>query len=404
MNKTLFFIKHGPEIRFLDSIKKNEQYDDIVLVVSENIIDEVSKIVGNDYLIMTIPVITKHKKHKIGTYLCKFSDSLVQRLNRKKNIIPFSYARKNVRKNYNLFSIKTFLLDYFLPLLIKPLLCTIKSLCFYLFKNNEIIKFFNDLSFSTLLLFDHLGGTDDISYNAKLAGLRIEYYLNNHKDLTIRPYAPLCADTFHIWFSCQQKFLQDICNTYIKTKAIGFTRIEHILQETTTQKKKNKYITILHCCADPKRRPYEVHSLKIICAMIQEKGLCINMNLRINPMDKSGIFNLFKLYDFVTIYESGWKWSSKKFINIPTKEDEILYINQILSADIISSLPSTALVEGICFKKRVICYTDEESVDYNDEILEVNMIIPECIQENDHFVITKSSQEYIRKLKDFNKC
>jgi hypothetical protein len=403
-DKAFFVIQHGPEIRFLDSLRDNHQYNEIILIVSQNIVDEVGTIVGSDYLVVTMPSVNKSKKYKMGMYLSMLGDSLVRRLNNSKNISSFSYSRQNINKKHKSQIIKNILLNPVLPIIINPLFYIFKFLSFYFFKDDDTIMFFNNLNGSTIILCDHLGGSDYISYNAKLAGLNVDYYLNNNKDLTIRPYAPLCADNFNIWFHCQKNFLQDICSTLEKTKEVGFTRIQYFLKQTVLNQNDKKYLNILHCCADPKRKPYEIYSIKQLCDTIKDKKLSIKLHLRVNPMDKSGIFDLLRIYDFVNVFESGWKWNSEKFINIPSKEDERIYINQIKSADIISALPSTTLVEGICFQKKVFCFVDEESLDFNYDISEINMVIPKSIQQNNNFVIIKNNQQYIKELKELKKC
>lgn len=407
MNKNLYLVKHGPEVRFLSSIQNKERYNELILLVPEDLVKEITEIIGNKYSIISMPTSTRDFRFRLGTYLSLLSDSLVRRLNMKKGIKAFSYARHNSKRNESRKVFKKFVIEPMLPIIISPLLYAIKFMCKYLYKDDILIQLLRNSNSSSLLIFDHLGGADFIANNAKSAGLKIEYYLNNHKDLTIRPYAPLISDVFYTWSSCQKNILQDVCSSYEKTTPDGFVRIEELLKQSVLQEQmlqSKKTINILHCCSDPKRRPYELHSLISVCDLIIDLNLDIQLNIRTNPMDRSNAFTLLSSYAFVNVVGSGWKWNVEKFVNIPGDAQEQAYLKQIQEADIISSLPSTTLVEGIYFGKKVICYLDTESIDFNNESEEVVMTIPDSIIQNKNFKTINSSIEYIEYLKECKKC
>jgi len=245
-----------------------------------------------------------------------------------------------------------------------------------------------------------LGGNDYIAYNAHIANSDVVYYLNNHKDLSIRPYAPLPADMFYIWFPSQKEVIQDINNTMLKVKTTGLIRVQNYLKNAVEPARTDNGIHVLHCCSDPRRRPFEVYTLNSLCTQIAKHKLDVKLTLRLNPMDSTNIFRLLDKFDFVDIEDSGWKWNPDKFVNMPSKEDELFYFKQIQKADILSSLPSTTLVEGVLFDKKTICLIDNTYPDYESELKEKALVIPSTISSHPSFIQIETIDHYIQYLKD----
>lgn len=394
--KALAFVRHGTETRFLSALCNNHNYDEIVVLAEDRIVHEVEGLLSNSLRVEIVKTPHMAVRRRAAAYVFSFCDSLVRRANRKRGVNAYSYARKNRRRQASARTGGENTKDHLSLFIINWFILTACIVARHLYRDESLVLYFKKSNSDAVLLFDHLGGTDYVACNAKLAGLKVEYFLNNHKDLSIRPYVPQVANSFYIWFSCQTRTVFNICKSQDKMKPVGLVRLENMLQvKRGVREECPSGPRILHCCSDPKRRPYELISLKRIFDSIKEQGLSVKFKLRLNPMDKSGAVKLLESYPFVEVLDHGWRWDEAKFINIPDKKAEDDYARQLLEADFVSALPSTTLVEGYCYHKKLICLLDEESPDADVELEEEKLCIPDTVRDYNYFYRVRTPSQFL---------
>lgn len=389
MNKALCLLNHGPEFRYLDVLKQSNQYDEICILISKRILDVIEPNEIKGYKIFVLPDKKNNFRIKWALFLTNLCDEFAKKTNLKNGIQSFSYSKKNVKSKQHKVLIYSKFINIFISLFIKPLFWITKKSGVYLYQDNQLLQLINETQCQTMIAFEHLGGVDYQMYNGKNAGLTILYYLNNQKDLTIRPYAPLMADQFFIWYESQKKLMIDIERSYLKSHAIGVFRLQNHLKKPSINPE-NKIFNLLYSCSDPRRRPYELQTLKKLAQLIQRTKLEIKLQIRLNPMDSSGVFLELTEFPFVSILENKWLWNEKLFVNIPTTQSDLHYFNQISNADCIMSLPSTTLIEAVLFNKKTICLIDINSPDYLIECQELKMVVPTEILEHQDFQIVEN--------------
>lgn len=387
MKKSLCIVSHGPELRYLEVLKKERNC--IINVATTN---NLNKVINKfEYPEVTdwyvLPEINKSKKNIKGERIISMVDAVYRKMSLKKGINSFSYTRKKdlySKKNSIFFN---FLIYYGLKFYLYYFIRSIKSILKYLYKNNDLISFYNLVDADELIVLEHLGSKDIYTFNASLLSkYKIIYYLNNHKDISVRPYIPFVADEFNLWYNSQKELLFKYFKSRNIIKVIGISRVKFWKDQQENKIVKDKRVfTILYTCSDPIRRPYEIHSLTSLCIELQDLKAHFILNIRLNPMDKSDIYNQLQKFDFVKIINANWHWDKINFINFPTKKSEKEYFQLLYNSDIVVSLPSTTIVEGEIFNKKTICLLDSNSSDKKEEQIEMNLVLPFEIIKSEKF-------------------
>lgn len=402
MKRSLCIVSHGPELRNLEVLKKVRNCT-IDVAIKKNIYQVIN---NSDYPEVSkwyvLPEISKSKNNKKAERLVSIIDVLYRRLSLKKGLYSFSYTRKNVlydKKNNFFFN---YILYYIINIFFYFFTFIVKLVLQYFFRNIELINFFKNVNDEELIVFEHLGSKDIYTFNAStIKGFKIICYLNNHKDISIRPYLPIAVNEFHVWFNSQKNSLFKVFNSSDKIKVNGLIRVNFWKDIFEQDSKNDKDIfNILYTCSDPKRRPYEIYSLTNLCTQLQTLKPNFKLNIRLNPMDKSDIFSELNFFEFVNIIHANWYWDGINFINFPTKESEKEYFQLLNNSDLVVSLPSTTIVEGDIFNKNTICLLDSNSPDKKEEKIEMNLVLPFEIIKSEKFSIANNIYDIKSQIKE----
>lgn len=394
-------IRHGPELRMLNAMQDSGRYDEIVILAEARIESEVRSYLSGRFPCLTYEQPKPTRMRRTGVYLSALMDSVARRVNRMRGIGHYSYSKRSTNPNiYNKRQDSTVSKWTLLGLTVGFSL--LSAACTLFFQDRGMRKVLRKSGCSELVACDHLGGSDAVTYNAIASGMEIHYYLNNHKDLSIRPFVPIAASRMFTWFDEQKKVMLDIGMSHRKISAVGLLRAKFLLNSIyeSRPKTQDERLRVLHCCADARRRPYELNSLISIFKLIKNRCLPVSFTLRLNPMGPIIDEQLLTEFDFVDVVGHGWHWNENKFLNFPDAEAEVIYAQQIKRHDIVSALPSTTLVEAWCFNKPIICLLDHSSPDAVAENDELRLCVPESILDQRTSRIAKSPLEFLEILKE----
>lgn len=396
----LALIRHGPEIRYLEGLRVRYTGNGVTVLVERSVVKEVSRAIGDSYQIHSYDCSAPSRRRRLASLIVALSDSFARKVNERRGIGHFSYSRRNQGRSIARGTANPGGIKLASILFLSTGVSLAWALARWLYRDETLVSCFKKSGCDRLLVFDHLGGTDEIACNARLAGLAVDYFLNNHKDLSIRPYVPPIANVFSCWFDCQIEAALEICGSRKKMRPVGLLRIEKMLRSCTATpiRPSSQAIHVLHCCSDPRRRPYEIVSLMQICELVKNDGLPIRLTVRLNPMDNTRVMKLLQAYNFVDVAESGWIWNKTRFLNIPDRASDTEYARQLFDADVVSALPSTTLVEGYLFGKKAICFIDAESPDSTFEQEEERLCIPDTVRNSSLFKRVYKAEEFVNTV------
>lgn len=398
--KALLLVRHGPELRLLGALSEIGDYAEIIPFVDSHIASEVRATLGNAHAAVVFQPTNPSPKLRLANYLSALADSIARRINRSRGIGHFSYAKRQHKTSIPQDQCSAGTPTPLTLSAVGTLITVLGWLASGLYRDTRLISLLKHSGCGIVLICDHLGGTDAVACNARHAGLKVRYYLNNHKDLTIRPYVPPVADALYSWFASQTNVVLDVCGSHRKMLPIGLLRANTLLASVngSVQKSVAGDCSILHCCSDPRRRPYEIVSLKEIFDLVQANALPLRFMLRLNPMDKAQAMNLLSSYPFVEVIHHGWRWDDVKFLNIPDKAAEADYAKQLSEADFVTALPSTSLAEAWLFGKKAICLLDTDSPDRISEENDMKLSLPLEVISGRSFKAVKSPEQYLEVI------